>query len=90
MRTPRRIIHIPDIDRFSLEREGRRVGFLSYTLERRKTMLIDVIEVEPDIEIDQIRGELMMAAVDWAREHGFLVLAQCPRARALLEALPAA
>ena len=86
----RRVVHLPDIDRFSVESDGRRLGFLSYTLERRKTMLIDFVVVDPQSGTDDIRVELVTAAVVWAREHGFLILAVCPAARAMLESMPAA
>jgi len=84
---PRRLVHLPDIERFALEQNGKRIGFLSYTLERRKTMLIDVVEVHPDAQGEPVDSELMTAAVGWARQHGFMIIAQCAIARAMLETM---
>jgi predicted GNAT family acetyltransferase len=84
---PRRLVHLQDIERFALEQGGKRIGFLSYTLERRKTMLIDVVVVDPDAQGDPVDSELMTAAVSWARDHGFLIIAQCAVARAMMEAM---
>ena len=48
------VTHRTEIERFVCEREGRRAGFLSYTLERRKTFVIDVVEVAPEYRRDGV------------------------------------
>jgi predicted GNAT family acetyltransferase len=68
------VTHRTEIERFVCEREGRRAGFLSYTLERRKTLVIDVVEVEPEYRRDGVVHELMNAALTWARAHGLVVV----------------
>lgn len=71
---PSTITHRTEIERFVCERDGRRAGFLSYTLERRKTFVIDVVEVAPEYRQDIVVHELMTAAVAWARSHGMVVI----------------
>ena len=71
---PSTITHRTEIERFVCERDGRRAGFLSYTLERRKTFVIDVVEVAPEYRRDGVVRELMSAALAWARNHGLVVV----------------
>jgi len=71
---PSTVTHRTEIERFICEREGRRAGFLSYTLERRKTFVIDLVEVAPEYRRDGVVHELMNAALSWARSHGLIVV----------------
>ena len=71
---PSTITHRTEIERFVCERDGRRAGFLSYTLERRKTFVIDVVEVAPEYHQNGVVLELMHAAFTWARAHGLVVV----------------
>jgi predicted GNAT family acetyltransferase len=75
---PSKVTHRIEIERFVCERDGRRAGFLSYTLERRKTLVIDCVEVEPEDGHDDVARELMDAALAWARSHGFVVVGSEP------------
>lgn len=68
------VTHRTEIERFVCERDGRRAGFLSYTLERRKTFVIDCVEVAPEYGQDSVVRELMSAALNWARTHGLVVV----------------
>ena len=71
---PSSVTHRTEIERFVCERDGRRAGFLSYTLERRKTFVIDCVEVAPEFRRDGVVHELMTAALTWARAHGLVVV----------------
>lgn len=75
---PSGIIHREAIERFVCERDGCRAGFLSYTLERRKTLVIDCVEVAPGYRENGVAGELMDAALAWARTRGFVVVGAEP------------
>ena len=68
------VTHRTEIERFVCEREGRRAGFLSYTLERRKTFVVDCVEVAPEYRRDGVVHELLNAARTWARAHGLIVV----------------
>ncbi len=71
------------IERFAIEADGQRVAFLSYTLERRRTMTIDIVAT-PHGESAAMRERLLAAACRWARENGYTALACCPEAREYL------
>jgi predicted GNAT family acetyltransferase len=71
---PSTITHRTEIERFVCERNGRRAGFLSYTLERRKTFVIDCVQVAPEYPKDGVIRELMTAALAWARTRGMIVV----------------
>ena len=71
---PSTVTHRSEIERFVCERDGRRAGFLSYTLERRKTFVIDCVEVAPEYRRDGVVHDLMSAALTWARAHGLVVV----------------
>ena len=77
------LTHHPLIERFAIECEGRRVAFLSYTLERRRTMTIDVVAA-PGGELTAMCDHLLAAAIRWARDNSYTVLPCCPPAREYL------
>ena len=72
--SPATVTHRTEIERFICERDGRRAGFLSYTLERRKTFVIDCVEVAPEYRRDSVVHDLMNAARTWARARGLIVV----------------
>ena len=81
--TTHTLVHYPLIDRFAIECDGRRVAFLSYTLERRRTMTIDVVMV-PAGDALALGDRLLVSAISWARDNGYTVLPFCPPAQEFL------
>jgi hypothetical protein len=81
--TAHTLAHHPLIDRFTIECEGRRLAYLSYTLERRRTMTIDVV-MAPDGDVLNMSDRLLASAIAWGRDNGYTVLAFCPPAREFL------
>jgi uncharacterized protein len=69
---------------FDLERDGRRIGFLSYSLEGDETMTIDHVQVDPSLRGSGLGAKLVAAAADWAREQKQKVVPICGFARAVL------
>ena len=80
--TAQTLVHHPLIDRFAIECDGRRIAFLSYTLERRRTMTIDVVTVPADAL--HLSDRLLASALAWARENNYTVLPFCPPAHEFL------
>ena len=80
------ISHQPQGHVFVLERAGRRLGFLDYTLTENKVMTIDYVEVDPSLRGTGQGNRLVDAAVAWARASGLAVQARCSFARAVLKA----
>ena len=77
------LVHHPLIDRFAIECDGRRLAFLSYTLERRRTMTIDVVMV-PSGDATHMSDRLLASALAWARDNHYTVLPFCPPAQEFL------
>ena len=72
---------------FFVERDGRRLAQLSYTVAGTRVIL-DHTEVD-----DALRGagtgrKLVAAAVDWAREEDVQLLPLCPFARSVFDKTP--
>ena len=74
------LAHHELIERFAVEADGQRVAFLSYTLERRRTMTIDLVTA-PDRDTAALGDRLLAAAFTWARDNHYTVIACCPEAR---------
>ena len=80
------ISHQPQSYVFVLERAGKRVGFLDYSLTQDKVMTIDYVEVDRSLRGTGMGNRLVDAAVAWARESDLAVQARCSFARAVLNA----
>jgi predicted GNAT family acetyltransferase len=80
------ISHQPQGHVFVLERAGKRLGNLDYTLTQDKVMTIDYVEVDRSLRGTGMGNRLVDAAVAWARESKLEVQARCSFARAVLNA----
>lgn len=80
------ISHQPQSHEFVLERAGKRVGFLDYSLTQNKVMTIDYVEVDGSLRGTGMGNRLVDAAVAWARQSDLDVQARCSFARAVLNA----
>ena len=80
------INHQPGGKVFVLERDGRRMGYLSYTLPSPSAISIDYVEVDRSLRGSGMGNKLVDAAVAWARENDRTVQARCSFARAVLNA----
>jgi len=80
------ITHQPQRFEFVLEREGRSLGHLAYSLTPDKAMTIDYVEVDRSLRGSGQGNRLVDAAVAWARENRLSVQARCSFARAVLNA----
>jgi predicted GNAT family acetyltransferase len=80
------ISHQPQGHVFVLERAGKRLGYLDYSLTQDKVMTIDYVEVDRSLRGTGMGNRLVDAAVAWARESKLEVQARCSFARAVLNA----
>jgi predicted GNAT family acetyltransferase len=80
------ITHQPQRYEFVLEREGRRLGYLAYSLTPEKAITIDYVEVDRSLRGSGQGNRLVDAAVVWAQENRLAVQARCSFARAVLNA----
>lgn len=65
-----------------IEQDGKRVGEMAYSVTDPKTITIVHTEVGPELRGRGAGLLLVEAGVAWAREHGKMVIAQCPFAAA--------
>ena len=63
--------------RFELEGDGKRLGYLSYSLTDSDTLCIEYVEVSQELRGKQLGNRLVEAAVDWARQNGRRIVARC-------------
>lgn len=80
------ISHQPKGHEFVLEKAGKRLGYLAYTLTQDKVMTIDYVEVDHALRGTGMGNKLVDAAVAWAEETDLTVQARCSFARAVLKA----
>jgi predicted GNAT family acetyltransferase len=82
------ITHRPQTDgrrgTFDLDREGARVGYLSYRLDGTDTMVVDYVEVNPSLQGRGLGQVLVDAAVEWARANTRRIVPTCGYARTVL------
>jgi predicted GNAT family acetyltransferase len=69
---------------FDLDIDGRRAGFLSYSLDGPATMVIDYVQVDPSLRGRKLGDRLVAAAVDWARANQRRIVPICSFARAVM------
>jgi len=67
---------------FFLERDGRRVGELTYTLSAG-TALVDHTYVDPPLRGGSIAPSLVEAAVQWARAENVKIMPLCSYVRSV-------
>jgi uncharacterized protein len=72
---------------FFLEREGRRVGELTYTLSAG-TALVDHTYVDPPLRGGTIAPSLVEAAVRWARRENVKIMPLCSYVRSVFARKP--
>lgn len=70
---------------FELDGDGKRLGYLEYSLPDAQTLRIDYVEVDRALRGKRMGNRLVDAAVEWARSNKHQVIARCSFARAVLE-----
>lgn len=69
---------------FELTIEGKRRGFLQYSLPDDGTIALDYVEVSPELNGKGFGAKLVGEAVSWARAHKRQVEPHCSFARAVM------
>jgi len=72
---------------FFVERDGRRLAQLSYTVAGSRVIL-DHTEVDDALRGTGTGRKLVAAAVDWAREEDVQLMPLCPFARSVFDKSP--
>lgn len=81
------ISHHPSGDggTFDLTIDGKKLGFVSYSLDGDTDMTIDYVQVDPSLRGKGMGEKLVRAAVDWARENKRMITPLCSYARAVMK-----
>ena len=64
---------------------GKLAGLMTYTWVGNTQFIIDHTEVNPDFRGQGVGGKMLMAAVEYAREHGLKVIPLCPYAKSVFD-----
>jgi predicted GNAT family acetyltransferase len=73
---------------FYIERDGERVGEMTYTMAGKSRMIIDHTEVGDALRGTGAGKQLVFAGVTFARENDLRVLPLCPFAKAIIDKTP--
>ncbi len=73
---------------FSALINGEEAGLMTYTWAGEQKFIIDHTEVHPDFSGKGVGKQLVMAAVEFAREHDVKILPLCPYAKSVFNKTP--
>jgi predicted GNAT family acetyltransferase len=79
--------HFPDGQNgaFGIERDGKRLATLTYSLAGDDIMIIDHTEVDPALRGTGAGAKLVEAAVAWARQEHRKIQPLCPYAKSVID-----
>ena len=69
---------------FTAEIDGSEAGEMTYVFTNDKVFIINHTNVEPAYEGEGVGTKMVLAAVDFARDSGYKLMATCPFARSVL------
>ena len=70
---------------FYIEKDGRRLAEMTYTMAGDTTMIIDHTEVSDELRGSGAGLDLVRMGVEHAREKGLKVIPLCPFAKAMIQ-----
>jgi len=73
---------------FKAMEAGREAGEITYSMAGEGKMIIDHTEVNPDFKGKNVGKNLVMAAVDYARENDIKIMPLCPFAKSVFDKTP--
>ena len=73
---------------FVIDRDGRRLATMTYTLAGDDTIIIDHTDVDAALRGTGAGQAMVAAAVAWARDSARKILPLCPFARSVFERTP--
>lgn len=73
---------------FFIEREGKRLAEITFSLAGTDKMIIDHTEVDETLKGQNIGLQLVRVAAQYARDHNMKVMPLCPFAKAVFDKYP--
>jgi predicted GNAT family acetyltransferase len=74
---------------FFIERDGKRLATLTYSVAGEKRIIIDHTDVSDELRGTGAGARLVEAAVQWARAEHKIVIPLCPFAKSVFDKTPA-
>ena len=74
---------------FFIERSGKRLATLTYSVAGEKRIIIDHTDVSDELRGTGAGARLVEAAVQWARAEHKIVIPLCPFAKSVFDKTPA-
>jgi uncharacterized protein len=65
--------------------DGREAGHITYTWAGADKFIIDHTDVNPDFNGQGVGKQLVLAAVDYARQNGLKIMPLCPFAKSVFD-----
>lgn len=65
--------------------DGREAGHITYTWAGTDKFIIDHTDVNPDFNGQGVGKQLVLAAVDYARQNGLKIMPLCPFAKSVFD-----
>ncbi len=73
---------------FYIEKDGKRLALMTYTMAGETRMIIDHTEVDDSLRGTGAGKKLVAAGVEYARQNNLTVLPLCPFAKAVIAKTP--
>jgi predicted GNAT family acetyltransferase len=73
---------------FKAEEAGKEAGRMTYSWAGKERFIIDHTEVNPEFKGKNVGKQLVLAAVDFARDNKIKILPLCPFAKSVFDKMP--
>ncbi len=73
---------------FKAEASGKEAGRMTYSWAGKERIIIDHTEVNPEFKGKNVGKQMVLAAVDYARQNKIKILPLCPFAKSVFDKMP--
>ncbi len=73
---------------FKAVEAGKEAGLMTYSWAGTVRMIIDHTEINPEFKGQKVGNQLVMAAVEYARENHIKIIPLCPFAKSVFDKTP--
>ena len=73
---------------FKAVEAGKEAGLMTYSWAGTVRMIIDHTEINPEFKGQKVGNQLVLAAVEYARENHIKIIPLCPFAKSVFEKTP--
>lgn len=73
---------------FKAVEDGKEAGLMTYSWAGTVRMIIDHTEINPEFKGQKVGNQLVLAAVEYARENHIKIIPLCPFAKSVFDKTP--